>query len=95
MHDLVSVLPSESPHQVIMHAMISFLFFPRLVCVFSLQSVMKDKWMNLGYDEEELKPYLEPSADINDPARIRKTACICHRFEGSMDHRFEGIGHGP
>lgn len=51
---------------------------------------MKDKWMNLGYDEEELKPYLEPSADINDPARIRKTVCMCHRFEGSMCHRFEG-----
>ena len=28
--------------------------------------------MNLGYEEEELKPYLEPTADIDDPARIRK-----------------------
>ncbi len=28
--------------------------------------------MNVGYEDEELKPYFEPSADINDTARIRK-----------------------
>jgi len=33
---------------------------------------MKDKWMNIGFDSDELLPYLEPSADLNDPARIRK-----------------------
>ena len=33
---------------------------------------MKDKWMNIGFDAEELTPYLEPSADLNDPARIRE-----------------------
>lgn len=38
----------------------------------SLQNVMKDKWMNVGYEEEELKPYLEPTADLDDPARIRE-----------------------
>ena len=36
------------------------------------QSVMRDKWMNLGYEDDELTPYLEPTADINDPTRIRK-----------------------
>lgn len=36
---------------------------------------MRDKWMNIGFEEEELNPYLEPSADINDPTRIRKHKC--------------------
>ena len=33
---------------------------------------MKDKWMNVGYEDDELKPYLEPAPDINDTSRIRK-----------------------
>ena len=43
----------------------------QVMCFFP-QSVMKDKWMNAGYEDDELKPYLEPSPDLNDPARIRK-----------------------
>jgi hypothetical protein len=31
---------------------------------------MKDKWMNIGYEDDELKPYVEPPKDSNDPARI-------------------------
>jgi hypothetical protein len=31
---------------------------------------MKDKWMNIGYEDDELKPYVEPPPDINDPVRI-------------------------
>ena len=34
---------------------------------------MKDRWMNMGFDEEELKPYIEPEADINNQARIRES----------------------
>ena len=26
--------------------------------------------MNIGYDEDDLKPYIEPAADFNDPLRI-------------------------
>ena len=33
---------------------------------------MKDKWMNIGYEGEELQPYHEPEADLNDDIRIRK-----------------------
>ncbi len=33
---------------------------------------MKDKWMNIGYEGEELQPYHEPEADLNDDFRIRK-----------------------
>jgi hypothetical protein len=34
------------------------------------QNIMKDKWMNMGYEEEELKPYLEPEPDYKDQKRI-------------------------
>ncbi|CAG9763330.1 unnamed protein product [Ceutorhynchus assimilis] len=36
----------------------------------SLETIMKDKWMNQGYENDELKPYVEPEADMNDPKRI-------------------------
>ena len=31
---------------------------------------MKDKWMNIGYEDDDLKPFIEPLPDINDPMRI-------------------------
>jgi MAP/microtubule affinity-regulating kinase len=31
---------------------------------------MKDKWMNMGYEEDELKPFIEPTLDISDEKRI-------------------------
>uniref|UniRef100_UPI00358F76DF MAP/microtubule affinity-regulating kinase 3-like isoform X2 n=1 Tax=Myxine glutinosa TaxID=7769 RepID=UPI00358F76DF len=36
----------------------------------SLEQIMKDRWMNVGHEDDELKPYCEPSMDINDPTRI-------------------------
>ncbi|XP_072517701.1 serine/threonine-protein kinase MARK2 isoform X3 [Salminus brasiliensis] len=33
------------------------------------QQIMKDRWMNVGYEEEELKPYVEPQPDYKDPKR--------------------------
>lgn len=38
-----------------------------LVC--SQQQIMRDRWMNVGYEEEELKPYIEPQPDYKDPRR--------------------------
>ncbi|XP_036444275.1 serine/threonine-protein kinase MARK2 isoform X5 [Colossoma macropomum] len=35
----------------------------------SLEQIMKDRWMNVGYEEEELKPYVEPQPDYKDPKR--------------------------
>ncbi|XP_063043399.1 serine/threonine-protein kinase MARK2 isoform X3 [Engraulis encrasicolus] len=35
----------------------------------SLEQIMKDRWMNVGHEEDELKPYLEPDLDYNDPKR--------------------------
>ncbi len=31
---------------------------------------MKDKWMNLGYEDDELKPYVEPELDFKELKRI-------------------------
>uniref|UniRef100_A0A671WWD8 non-specific serine/threonine protein kinase n=1 Tax=Sparus aurata TaxID=8175 RepID=A0A671WWD8_SPAAU len=36
----------------------------------SLQQIMKDRWMNVGYEEKELKSYNEPEQDFNDLKRI-------------------------
>ncbi|XP_078239094.1 serine/threonine-protein kinase MARK1 isoform X7 [Pogona vitticeps] len=36
----------------------------------SLEQIMKDRWMNVGHEEEELKPYSEPEPDISDTKRI-------------------------
>ncbi|XP_041985887.1 serine/threonine-protein kinase MARK2-like isoform X4 [Aricia agestis] len=36
----------------------------------SLESVMRDRWMNTGYEDDELRPYVEPSQDFKDHKRI-------------------------
>ncbi|XP_078505933.1 serine/threonine-protein kinase MARK1 isoform X1 [Lissotriton helveticus] len=36
----------------------------------SLEQIMKDRWMNVGYEDEELKPYTEPETDFKDMKRI-------------------------
>ncbi|XP_074521263.1 MAP/microtubule affinity-regulating kinase 4-like isoform X2 [Halichoeres trimaculatus] len=36
----------------------------------SLEQIMKDKWINSGYDGDELKPHTEPDEDLNDTSRI-------------------------
>lgn len=39
-------------------------------CSQFLQQIMKDKWINIGYEGEELKPYTEPEEDFGDTKRI-------------------------
>ncbi|KAK1882533.1 MAP/microtubule affinity-regulating kinase 4 [Dissostichus eleginoides] len=36
----------------------------------TLDQVMKDKWINAGYEGEDLKPHIEPVEDFSDAARI-------------------------
>ncbi|XP_071762273.1 MAP/microtubule affinity-regulating kinase 4 isoform X3 [Centroberyx gerrardi] len=36
----------------------------------TLEQVMKDKWINAGYEGEELKPHIEPVEDYSDASRI-------------------------
>uniref|UniRef100_A0A673J3T6 non-specific serine/threonine protein kinase n=1 Tax=Sinocyclocheilus rhinocerous TaxID=307959 RepID=A0A673J3T6_9TELE len=35
----------------------------------SLDQIMKDRWMNAGHEDDELKPYIEPQPDYKDPKR--------------------------
>ncbi|XP_060520714.1 serine/threonine-protein kinase MARK2-like isoform X3 [Cylas formicarius] len=54
----------------------------------SLETIMKDKWMNQGYENDELKPYVEPEQDMNDPKRIEALVCLgFNRYdvENSLD----------
>ncbi|XP_032653836.1 MAP/microtubule affinity-regulating kinase 4 [Chelonoidis abingdonii] len=36
----------------------------------TLEQIMKDKWINIGYEGDELKPYKEPEEDFGDTKRI-------------------------
>uniref|UniRef100_H3C2Q7 MAP/microtubule affinity-regulating kinase 3 n=1 Tax=Tetraodon nigroviridis TaxID=99883 RepID=H3C2Q7_TETNG len=36
----------------------------------TLEQIMKDRWINAGSEEEELKPFIQPDLDIGDQARI-------------------------
>lgn len=36
----------------------------------TLEQIMKDRWINAGHEEEELKPFVEPELDIADLKRI-------------------------
>jgi MAP/microtubule affinity-regulating kinase len=54
----------------------------------NLETIMKDKWMNQGYENDELKPYVEPEADMSDPKRIEALVCLgFNRYdvENSLD----------
>ncbi|XP_017770247.1 PREDICTED: serine/threonine-protein kinase MARK2-like isoform X3 [Nicrophorus vespilloides] len=57
----------------------------------SLESIMKDKWMNMGYvgyENDELKPYIEPEQDMSDQKRIEALVCLGYNrtdIENSLD----------
>lgn len=56
---------------------------------------MKDKWINAGYDGEDLKPHIEPVEDYSDPARIGELAQSCSSTDLSHNqlyasHRGDG-----
>nr|XP_053620523.1 serine/threonine-protein kinase MARK2-like isoform X3 [Plodia interpunctella] len=42
----------------------------------SLESIMRDKWMNMGYEDDELRPYAEPLQDFKDHKRIEALVCL-------------------
>lgn len=39
---------------------------------------MKDRWMNVGYEDKDLEPYKEPEQDFNDLKRIGQTHTHTH-----------------
>lgn len=40
------------------------------VPLFGTQQIMREKWINIGLEEDELKPYVECAQDVLDPIRI-------------------------
>lgn len=51
----------------------------------SLETIMKDKWMNVGYEDEELKPYIEPKPNFNDPVRFQNLFRMGYSIEEIED----------
>ena len=56
---------------------------------------MGDKWMNIGFEDDELLPYLEPVYDINDQTRIQKMIQMgynVHDIQESLaDNRYDEL----
>jgi hypothetical protein len=42
---------------------------------------MRDKWMNIGFEEDDLKPYVEPMPDLSDQTRIGNNSIINFLFQ--------------
>ncbi|XP_048488188.1 serine/threonine-protein kinase MARK2 isoform X4 [Plutella xylostella] len=42
----------------------------------SLEGIMRDKWMNTGYEDDELRPHQEPRRDFKDHKRIEALVCL-------------------
>ena len=54
--------------------------FILLTTQFTFQQIMKDRWINAGHEDDELKPFVEPELDISDQKRIGNysvPACWC------------------
>ncbi|XP_037832348.1 serine/threonine-protein kinase MARK2 isoform X4 [Kryptolebias marmoratus] len=49
------------------------------------QQIMRDRWMNVGYEEDELKPYTEPLPDYKDPRRTEKMLRMGYSQEEILD----------
>lgn len=56
----------------------------------SLETIMKDKWMNVGYEDDELKPFVEPKQNYSDPVRFQtlfKWGYSIEEIEDSLKNR--------
>uniref|UniRef100_A0A0N5BS84 Serine/threonine-protein kinase par-1 n=1 Tax=Strongyloides papillosus TaxID=174720 RepID=A0A0N5BS84_STREA len=55
----------------------------------TLEAIMQDRWMNLGYEDNELTPYVEPPKDQKDDVRINKlirAGCNPEAIHRSIDN---------
>lgn len=55
----------------------------------SLETIMRDRWINVGYEDKELKPYKEPCRDKLDPKRIVPSTETGSNINGL--HRYQDI----
>ncbi|XP_061514930.1 MAP/microtubule affinity-regulating kinase 3 isoform X12 [Anopheles gambiae] len=51
----------------------------------NLETIMKDKWMNMGYEDDELKPYVEPLPDLKDQKRIEALVAMGYNRQDIED----------
>uniref|UniRef100_A0A674MZK3 non-specific serine/threonine protein kinase n=1 Tax=Takifugu rubripes TaxID=31033 RepID=A0A674MZK3_TAKRU len=51
----------------------------------TLEQIMKDRWINTGFEEDELKPYTEPELDITDQKRIDVMVGMGYNLEDIQD----------
>uniref|UniRef100_A0A669E0Q7 non-specific serine/threonine protein kinase n=1 Tax=Oreochromis niloticus TaxID=8128 RepID=A0A669E0Q7_ORENI len=51
----------------------------------TLEQIMKDRWINAGFDDDELKPYTEPELDITDQKRIDVMVGMGYNLEEIQD----------
>uniref|UniRef100_A0A7N4NX13 Microtubule affinity regulating kinase 2 n=1 Tax=Sarcophilus harrisii TaxID=9305 RepID=A0A7N4NX13_SARHA len=51
----------------------------------TLEQIMKDRWMNVGHEEDELKPYVEPLPDYKDPRRTELMVSMGYTREEIQD----------
>uniref|UniRef100_A0A1A8NHJ5 MAP/microtubule affinity-regulating kinase 3 n=2 Tax=Nothobranchius TaxID=28779 RepID=A0A1A8NHJ5_9TELE len=51
----------------------------------TLEQIMKDRWINSGFEEDELKPYAEPELDITDQKRIDVMVGMGYNLEKIQD----------
>lgn len=51
----------------------------------NLKQIMKDRWMNVGHEDDELKPYVEPLPDYKDPRRTELMVSMGYTREEIQD----------
>uniref|UniRef100_A0A8D0GLU6 Microtubule affinity regulating kinase 2 n=1 Tax=Sphenodon punctatus TaxID=8508 RepID=A0A8D0GLU6_SPHPU len=51
----------------------------------TLEQIMKDRWMNVGHEDDELKPYVEPVPDYKDPRRTELMISMGYTREEIQD----------
>lgn len=51
----------------------------------SLETIMRDRWMNMGYEDDELQPYVEPVPDLKDPKRIEALVAMGYNRQDIED----------
>ncbi|XP_069501228.1 serine/threonine-protein kinase MARK2 isoform X8 [Ambystoma mexicanum] len=49
------------------------------------QQIMRDRWMNVGHEDDELKPYVEPVPDYKDPRRTELMVTMGYTREEIQD----------
>lgn len=87
----MSKLASISKHCMQYEIILLLLLFNRVCQVFTgrvmgiqsdtrlfvvVQTSMKDRWMNIGYEDDELRPYQEPNK-LKEEQLIGKICCCC------------------